>query len=192
MNKQHTVSSRRARGFTLIEMMVAVAVLGVLLAIAGPTFSDIIRNNRTAAEANELVGALTIARNEAAKRGLPITLCAASADQTACAGDAVGEWDNGWLVFVDANGTAGTLDTASGDVLLQTSRRVNAALRLRTNSVGFVRYGRSGALTNASAFAAGTTVARFELQHSGCTGNNLRVLQIDRTGRVNLTRIACT
>lgn len=192
MNKQHSTSTRQARGFTIIELMVAVAVLGVLLAIAVPTFSEIIRNNRTAAQANALVGALTIARNEAAKRGLPITLCAATADQTGCAGDTVGDWDNGWLVFVDSNGTAGTLDTASGDALLQTSSPVNTALRLRTNSVGFVRYGRSGALTNGSAFAAGTTVARFELQHSGCTGDNLRVLQIDRTGRVNLTRAACT
>jgi type IV fimbrial biogenesis protein FimT len=59
----------RYRGFTLLELMVTVAVLSILLTLGVPAFGDLVRNNRIATQANQLVAAINIARSEAVKRG---------------------------------------------------------------------------------------------------------------------------
>jgi type IV fimbrial biogenesis protein FimT len=182
----------RSRGFTLLELMTTITVLGVLLAIGVPSFTETIRNSRAAAQANDLVLALNVARSEASKRGLPVTVCAADTARTGCAGATVADWANGWLVFLDPGGAAGTVDTGAGDAVLQTSRRVSNGLQLASNNLGFVRFGRSGAPTNAAAIPVGTAAITFGLQHQACSGSNRRVIAIDRTGRTNLTKGACT
>jgi type IV fimbrial biogenesis protein FimT len=184
MNSQRATHRSRARGFTLLELMATVSILGVLLAIGVPSFNEIIRNNRTAAQANELVTALNIARSEASKRGVPVTVCAADAARDACAGDAVGNWANGWLIFQDANGVAGAMDDDQDD-LIQRSERVADGITLVTNNRGFVRYGRTGSLAN------GATV-NFDLEHEDCADTNHRSIDIDPTGRVNLRKENCS
>jgi type IV fimbrial biogenesis protein FimT len=94
---------RRQRGFTIVELMIVVAILGVLAAIGIPAFQDMTRNNRRATVVNELLANLMLARAEAAKRGQPVTVCGyTSGGGTNCTG--AGVWDYGWMVFVDVNG----------------------------------------------------------------------------------------
>lgn len=62
-------SLRPAQGFTLIEMLVVVALLGIFLAIAAPSFAGLIRSNKVQAAADELVTVLQYARSEAITRG---------------------------------------------------------------------------------------------------------------------------
>ncbi|MBS3746302.1 MAG: GspH/FimT family pseudopilin [Wenzhouxiangellaceae bacterium] len=59
-----------AAGFTLIELMVGIAVLAILLTVAVPSLQKIIRDNRVTAQANELVAMANLARNEAVRRGI--------------------------------------------------------------------------------------------------------------------------
>lgn len=93
-----TVAMRKAHtGFTLIELMFVLAIGGVMLAMAVPSFTAIVRNNRLTAEANNLVTAFNIARSEAVTRRGTITVCP-SADQETCDGDS---WDDGWIVLDD-------------------------------------------------------------------------------------------
>jgi type IV fimbrial biogenesis protein FimT len=56
-------------GFTLLELMITIAIAGILVGVAIPSFTSIITSNRLTAYANELVTALNLARNEAVKRG---------------------------------------------------------------------------------------------------------------------------
>ncbi len=93
-----TRSRARSRGFTILELMITVAVIAVLAGIAAPSFLSIIRANRIVTDNNDLISALTVARSEAIKRGVRVTVCP-TANQTAC--DTTGAWELGWMVFVD-------------------------------------------------------------------------------------------
>ncbi|MDP1900257.1 MAG: GspH/FimT family pseudopilin [Rubrivivax sp.] len=90
----------RSHGFTLIELMVTVAVAGILLALAGPGFREAIHANRLGSAANELVAAVQLARAEAIRSNRRVTLCR-SADGSAC--DATSSTWPGWILFVDTN-----------------------------------------------------------------------------------------
>lgn len=121
----------RHRGLTLIELMMGVAVAAVLLAIAGPSFQQALNGNRLSSVANELTGAVQLARAEAVRANRRATLCS-SADGSACT-HASATWA-GWILFVDTNadGTrgnaepvikAGTFDTP---VVVKSSANITA------------------------------------------------------------------
>ena len=99
------------RGFTLIELIITMVVAGVLLAVAIPSFTAMIKNNRLATSANAFVTAANIARSEAIKRGVRVTVCK-SADGASCTTS--DDWDQGWIVFADLDNNA-TVD--AGDTL---------------------------------------------------------------------------
>lgn len=84
----------RQRGFTLIEMMVLVAIVAILAVIAVPNFSATIKGNRDTAQLNTLVTGLALARSEAVKSGSNVTICSSS-DGSTCSGS---DWTNGWVV----------------------------------------------------------------------------------------------
>jgi len=85
-------------GFTLFELLVGVVVVSILAVLAVPNFSNLLRNQRIANESNQLMGALNLARVEAAKRRRTITLCP-STDGTSCTGGK--NWENGYILFVN-------------------------------------------------------------------------------------------
>ncbi len=76
-----STSNRRlaSRGFTLMELMVAVSVLGILTAVAVPSFTNMINTNRLASQSNELLSAFQFARMEAIRTNSTVTFCGASA-----------------------------------------------------------------------------------------------------------------
>jgi len=90
----------RQTGFTLLELMIVVAIAGIVMAIGVPSFQSITTTNRIAANTNELITALNLARSEAVKRSAAVSVCK-SADGAICTTS--GDWDQGWIVYVDSN-----------------------------------------------------------------------------------------
>jgi type IV fimbrial biogenesis protein FimT len=166
-----------ARGVTLLELLTAIAVLGVLTAVGVPAFQNIMRNNQISAGSSNLVMALSLARSEAVKRGMRVSVCAAATAANTCA--AGPNWANGWLVFVDDFGGLGTVDANDEPLQSWPGPSPGVVVNTAAQSVTFNRRGRA-------AFARS-----FNLLKSGCTGDQQRVINIALSGRVSLTKIAC-
>ncbi len=85
-------------GFTLVEVLITLAVVVIVLAVAVPGFGLLIAETRMTTTTNGIVTQLNLARSEAVKRGTPVTMCS-SADGATCSGDL--DWGSGWIVFTD-------------------------------------------------------------------------------------------
>ena len=101
-------------GFTIIELMIVVALAAVLLTIGIPGFQEMVQDNRRASASVEMVSALQAARSEAIKRNQPVTLCP-TADNASCSGG--NAWEIGWMTFIDEDDD-GTKD--AGEAVLNT------------------------------------------------------------------------
>jgi type IV fimbrial biogenesis protein FimT len=181
---------RHQQGFNLIELMITVMILAVLLGIGVPSVSDMIRNNRVVADTNKLVVALSSARSEAVRRGLPVAVCPTNTAQTACV--ATANWaTNGWMVFTDATGTAGTFDGT--DEILQRFARAGSGVGLTsTNTVTAALNTAAVRFLSTGLPASGTVDTTFTVQHSICRDNNRRTIRISPIGRLNTTKGACS
>jgi type IV fimbrial biogenesis protein FimT len=137
--------SENNTGFTLIELMVTVVIAGIVLGIGIPSFNESIRNSRLTTSANELITALNLAKSEAIKRGVQVTMTRKSASSK--------HWEEGWDVFVDSDasnsfnddGDATLCETnADGspaeDCLLRTYDALPTGVTLLTGSSTFKDY----------------------------------------------------
>ncbi|MHB8668787.1 MAG: GspH/FimT family pseudopilin [Burkholderiales bacterium] len=84
------------QGFTLGELLVVLAITGILAALAGPSFSQFIKNQRMKSMASDLNASLTLTRSEAIKRNTNVTMSPATA----------GAWQSGWQIADPTNAGA--------------------------------------------------------------------------------------
>ena len=166
----------RASGFTLLELMTAVTVMAVLLGLGVPAFTNIMRNNQIAAESGNLVSALQLARSEALKRGIRISVCAAAVGET-CAG--TDDWSKGWIMFADDFGSAGVLDPSDEVLQVWPAPANNVLIRTEATSVTFTRTARAEFPETLEVFKA------------GCGPGQMREISINLSGRVALNRVDC-
>jgi len=81
-------------GFTLIELMVTIAIVAIMLVVAAPSFRNFIRNSELTSLTNKLLAAINAARSEAMKYGQNALVIPANGGN---------DWTQGWIVFVDSN-----------------------------------------------------------------------------------------
>jgi len=176
------------KGFTLIELMVTVAVLAVVLALAVPSFNQIIVNNRSLAAGAEFTNAINYARVEAVKRAQRVSLCASS-DGATCL--SAGNWSKGWLVFLD-NAT-----TDSGTPVVSTVLRywkdlpvklvMTGKLASSSTDVSYLRFTTSGTLAR----GVNESGRQFKIYVTGCKSTNQMQLNIGIAGLISPTKISC-
>jgi len=140
----HVWRSGANRGFTLVEMLVVLAVMAVLLTLVAPGFADLIRDNRMISSVNGLRAALHTARSEAIARRAPVRVCATS-NGTTCDG-AADAWAAGYMAFVNATVGTNVPDEANPDQAPLLWERAEATGVTATHGGGaFVEFDATGA-----------------------------------------------
>lgn len=161
---------KKHSGFTLLELLVTLAIVGIVTALAAPSMSTFIKNDRLVTQINALVGHLALARSEAVLRTQQVILCV-SDNSTSCSGT---NWNEGWIVFIDA-------DNDNGFTVGETIVRAQPALEggnLLNSSIG------SSVIYDSRGFAAAGSTGTFSLSDDRaplCVKN----IQISVTGRVS-------
>lgn len=163
-------------GFTLVELMITLAVAAILLSVAVPSFSSFVRSNRAITQTNDLITSLQLARGEAIKSNRRVSICPSS-DQSTCNSTNLAD---GWIVFTDTDSNGARANT-------ETLLRVHEALTNTTATVaglstnGYLQYLPTG-------FISSTTAGTFTLTQTGCTTPG--VINIATTGRIARTSSA--
>lgn len=165
---------RFTRGFTLIELMVTIAVLAIVISIAVPSFSGMLRENRSLALTSELQGAIQLARSEAVKRRGNVVLCRRDTAGNVCKNGT--DWARGWLIRIEYIDSANVVK--------------NEVLKSWDSAGSLVVNGPEDGLTFKS---NGTVVktATFTVNAPGCTGAQKRALNVSPIGTTTLKKVDC-
>lgn len=154
----------RENGFTLIELIVALAVLAVLTALAVPSFRETMQNNRLVTRSNDIVTALNLARSEAIKRGEVVNVSANGAN-----------WNSGILVR-----------TASGtDIRVFPAFTGNITVTAALTTISFQPNGTASTFTT-------TFATTFSVCDSSRTGETGRTVNVNAIGRISTTKLVCS
>ena len=128
--------------FTLIELMIAIAVAAVVLTLGVPGFGRVIERNQLTAHINELVSTLNLARSEAIRRNSDVTVCHSN-DGATCSG--VG-YEDGWIIFFDSNGDGDYAD--AGEELIRVNEGLPNNYTMRAGVLSSFDYSAKGRAQN--------------------------------------------
>ena len=166
------------KGFTLIELIMTIAILAILLVVAIPSFKALIINNRITTQANEFVSDVISARAEAVRRNTRVTVCKSN-DGAACALGA--DWSGGWIVFTDPSGYG---VVGAGEIILRVRGALTTGTTLVNTTFDYFQFFPSGIVSGVAGGGAPGTTGTFVLCQSGYLG---RTFNFNTTGRINIT-----
>jgi prepilin-type N-terminal cleavage/methylation domain-containing protein len=159
-------------GFTIVELMMALVIAGIVLGIGVPSLRSFVRNNEAVSNVNRLVNALALARSEAASRGVTVMVAPAA--------DAESDWAKGWVIGQDVV-VDGTFPGAGDSVFRAFEPIANATFTASPGSISFRAAGGVDA------------VAVFTIMPDDCIDdhNPPRTLSVGPAGFVDLTYGTC-
>ena len=165
------------QGFTLVELMITVAIMVIIATIGVPSFNSIINTNRLQGPANEVLAAMNFARAEAVRRNNTVIVCKANTAFSACS-TGTSDWPG--LLVMETN-AAGAATNVIRVVSFDTALKVNASVdTIRYNAQGFIRNATNGALNGTVRVCIPKTTPT----------ENARDLSFASGGRLNISSVA--
>ena len=180
---------KKHSGFTLIELMITLFIIGLLLMVGLPSMKSFLQSNQLVAATNELLSAVHVARSEAIKSNGSVTICESS-NGTSCSTTGTSNWENGWIAFIDANGdgvgTGAICAAANTDCLLRIHQGFTdpsltiAGLDADNQPIKSFTFTSRGLPKNADGSPQSGTF-------SVCSGNGDRAVILSLSGRVRIS-----
>ncbi len=171
---------KRQDGFSLIELMVTVAVATIVVSAAVPSFRSVVMDNRLVTQANNFVASVNLARSAAVRFQRNASVCAtANYDAAVPSCVASTDWSNGWIVWVDKNRNSAT-----------DANEILSVFGPLSDASSFSSLGTAGFTYNARGFslAGGDDLVMCDSR----TAETGRLIRVNAVGRTNISRQGCS
>ncbi len=124
------------QGFTLLELIITIGIVGITMAFAIPGMGIFVKNERLTSSTNSLLTDLMLARSKAVERNQPVIICASS-DQASCTG---GSFEDGWIVTVDTD------SDGTGDQIIKVQQAITGNISYKQAGLSSVTFDNRGFL----------------------------------------------
>jgi type IV fimbrial biogenesis protein FimT len=180
-----SASIRAQRGFTLTELLVTVAVAGVLAMVAVPNMRTFLQSNRLSGASNDLLRSFYLARTEAIKHQANVAVCASAAPMAAAPACSYGPF-NGWIVFQDTNFN---WQWDNGEPIFERHVLLDTSVTVKTDNNGIEIYGATGFASPAGAKNPTRNILLCDSRGNQMVGTNSveRAVLIAASGRIRVS-----
>jgi type IV fimbrial biogenesis protein FimT len=179
---------RTATGFTIVELLVTLTVVGILAALAVPNMRPFIQNNRLTAASNDLLRSFQLARTEAIKRQQNVVVCASdvpTATNPTCSYGAF----KGWIVFQDTNAN---WQADVGEAVLERHNLLDSSITVKADNNRIESYAATGFANPAGTKTPTRNILMCDIRGNQITGSTSveRAVLVANTGRVRVSTIS--
>ncbi len=167
-------------GFTLLELMITLAVASILLSVGVPSFRGMMLDNRLVNEANQFVTAVNLARSAAVRYQRNATVCMTTNYNAAvptCGGS--NNWGRGWIVWVDKDRDGAT----DANEIIAVHEPIAGSITMVSSAASAFTYNARGFSTT-----GGDNISLCD-DRSSETG---RLIKVNNVGRTNVSRQTCS
>ncbi len=170
------ITARRVAGFSLVELMLAVAIGYIILITALPAYSTMLHKNRIESASSQLYVSLNTARSEAVKRRTSVRVCP-STNSSSC--NNAGDWSQGWIMYVDLDAD----DSPDSNEIIRVVDSIHGGVDMQCSDsmTDFVQFEPTGVATG-----NGGNTGEIRICHSNTTSKS-KVIGISAIGRVSTT-----